>query len=340
MAKNPLKLDQLEKEYSTLASIADSFSKEITRQLEILLERKKIPLLFSIQDRVKSWSSIIDKLERKKLTLKKITELQDFIGLRMVLLFKKDLNPVINLIEENFEVYKKYDTAHRLKEDQFGYSSIHLLAKVPEKWLNVPSMSKFKDFNAEIQLRTGSQHIWAEASHALQYKIEKDVPRSLLRAVFRVSALLETVDLEFERVLSQREEYRNSIVTTPDEQELNVDILEKFLDSILPPENKDVIERYDELLAELSELEIRNTKELGRMITEYLPGAMKVEKTYYEKAKQELYEMGSSESTTPKRSKAGVFYTHSGLTREIMLQKFGKKYNEMRKKFPRLSEAI
>ena len=326
MGKSKKKIEELEAEYSTVSSLADSFSKEIKHEIEILLDRNKIPLLFPIQARIKSWPSIKGKLERLNLDILGITDLQDLIGLRIVILFKKDLEPVIKLIDSNFCVNKKYDTADRLKDDQFGYSSIHLLVKVPEEWLKIPSMSEFSDFGAEIQLRTGSQHIWAEASHNLQYKIEKDVPKSLLRSVSRVGALLETVDLEFERVIVQREQYRDGLVISPDEQELNVDLLEKFLDSILPPENKDSNERYDELLAEILALEIENTRMLGEIINEYLPKAMDVEKANYEEVKQELEETGYSVRTTVERSEAGVFFTQIGFTREIFLQKFGKKY--------------
>lgn len=55
---------------------------------------------------------------------------------------------------------------------------------------------------AEVQVRTVTQHVWAAASHVLQYKQEASVPLPVRRSIYRVSALLETVDLEFERVLS------------------------------------------------------------------------------------------------------------------------------------------
>jgi ppGpp synthetase/RelA/SpoT-type nucleotidyltranferase len=59
----------------------------------------------------------------------------------------------------------------------------------------------------ELQLRTLAQHIWAVASHKLQYKREASVPVPIRRSINRVSALLEMVDLEFDRVLLEREQY-------------------------------------------------------------------------------------------------------------------------------------
>ena len=139
MKRGASKLDQLEKEYSALLSLAEAFLRETKHEIEVLLERDRIPLLFPIQARVKSWASIQEKIDRLKLSVSKVIELQDLVGLRIVLLFERDLASAIRLIETNFNIFKKYNTAHRLKEDQFGYSSIHLLAKVPDEWLKVPS---------------------------------------------------------------------------------------------------------------------------------------------------------------------------------------------------------
>ena len=53
---------------------------------------------------------------------------------------------------------KQYDTSERLKDDQFGYSSIHIVAALPSEWLKVPTMSGLEDLKAEIQVRTLAQH--------------------------------------------------------------------------------------------------------------------------------------------------------------------------------------
>ncbi len=139
---------------------------------------------------------------------------------------------VNELIAEAFNVLRQYDTQERLREDQFSYASRHFVVKLPEEWLEVPTMAQLGELQAEIQVRTLAQHIWAEASQTLQYKQEQNVPPVVRRAIYRVSALLETVDLEFERVLDQRETYRSTVEASATDEALNVDLLEKALELI------------------------------------------------------------------------------------------------------------
>ncbi len=105
----------------------------------------------------------------------------------MVLQFTRDVERVCSLIEGNFDILDRYDTVKRLKEDQFGYSSVHFVVELPTEWLAVPTMKGLANLKAEIQVRTTAQHIWAEASQTLQYKNEKAVPPTLRRAIYRIS---------------------------------------------------------------------------------------------------------------------------------------------------------
>lgn len=110
----------------------------------------------------------------------------------------RDVKRVSDLLSQNFVILRQYDTGERLKKDQFGYSSIHVILEVPEEWLKVPTISGLAGFVAEVQIRTLAQHIWAEVSHTLQYKREDNVPDPLVRDIHRLSALLETLFSPFE----------------------------------------------------------------------------------------------------------------------------------------------
>src|ERR1700690_3888715 len=100
-------------------------------------------------------------------------------------------------------------------------------------------MAGLANLRAEIQVRTTAQHIWAEASQTLLYKNEKAVPQTLKRAIYRVSALLETVDLEFERVLSDRDDYKAEVAQTAlAEETLDVDTLQQVLGESWPSAKK------------------------------------------------------------------------------------------------------
>jgi ppGpp synthetase/RelA/SpoT-type nucleotidyltranferase len=321
----------LRRQHSELLPVAQRFCTEITNQLERLLEDNGIILGFPIQHRVKTWDSISEKLTRLTLPIQDIRGLQDLIGLRIILLFKRDTSQVCNLIEKTFKVIRQYNTDERLKEDQFGYSSIHFVIELPEEWLALPTFTAFSKFRAEIQVRTVAQHIWATASHTLQYKQEKSVPATVLRSIYRVSALLETVDLEFERVLSERDRYRSELDTFASGNILNVDLLEKLLDKLLPPENKGKDEPYSELLEDLNHFGVNTSTALQKLIEEHIEHLKNQENKavrsshegYSYKNYSECLEFYEDDS---ERLEQGVFFLHIGLVRAALEEEFGEKW--------------
>lgn len=312
-------ISELKKQYTSVCDVAERFKNELCHELIKLIDDNGLKLGFPIQKRIKTWSSIKDKLLDQNLKLKSIKQLQDLIGLRIVFLYKRDLKLIENIIQKTFVVKKRYDTSDRLAENQFGYSSIHFVIQFPKEWLKVPSLSEFGEFSAEIQIRTLAQHIWSEVSHELQYKTKEDVPLNLIRPIYRTSALLETVDLEFERLLQEREEYRKQIDKKID-QELNVDSIEQILDSILPSENKDFFEEYAQLHKEILKKGIKTTDQLRNFVKDNIEWAIEDDKNRVASEIEESREAGMP--TCPpddwERVRKGYFFTHAGLLREML----------------------
>ncbi len=197
-------LAALETQYKEILPLAERLRDEIVRQVTTLVDRENISLGFPIIARIKSWESIREKVPRLSLHLRSLHELQDLVGVRLIALFRRDAEQLSHLVESSFNILQKVDTLGQLKEDQFGYSSVHYVVAIPESWQAVPSLTQLGNFRAEIQIRTVAQHLWAATSHVLQYKHEESVPEPVRRSIYRVSALLETVDLEFERVLTEK----------------------------------------------------------------------------------------------------------------------------------------
>ena len=271
--------------------------------------------------RVKKWTSIENKLERKNLEIESILLLRDLVGVRAILLFLTDLDKIDELIRSTFEVTSTEDTADRLGEAQFGYQSLHYTIKVPLIWLEIPTMADFGDIQAEVQVRTLAQHIWAAASHKLQYKNEASVPPPIRRAINRASALLETIDLEFERILEKRREYRDiEIPKGIDATELNVDILESMLRDRFPEANRsDGEENYSELLENLTALSVQTVADFDTILKGKYAATMEEERTQLSIVDPETGYIGSSEE----RHRAGVYFTHVGLARVALAHHFG-----------------
>jgi ppGpp synthetase/RelA/SpoT-type nucleotidyltranferase len=70
----------------------------VVRQLERLISDANATLGFPIESRVKAWPSLEEKLQRKDLGLSALAELQDLVGIRVVLLFARDVDPVLEAI--------------------------------------------------------------------------------------------------------------------------------------------------------------------------------------------------------------------------------------------------
>lgn len=322
MAKKTLK--EFEIEYLDFKPKLIRLETSIVGQINEIINPENISLGFPIQSRVKSFESITNKIENGRFTLKKsITELQDLVGIRIILLFNKDVTTICKTINDNFEIIKKYNSSEKLLDNQFGYSSEHFVVKIPTAWLSVPSFKDLDFCTIEIQVRTLSQHIWAEASNKFQYKQEESIPKEFKRTISRVSALLEIIDLEFDRLISERSEYKESLLSFHDKNELiNVDIIEKVLDEKLPLANKlRNNENYAGLAKDLASLDIKTINDLIILIDEMIDYALKDDA---ERAKEILDDEDYLEDQA--RAQIGVFYTHIGLVRTMLDKKYGSKY--------------
>lgn len=347
----PIDVTALENEHQLIFKRAQSLCSEVSRQLQFIIEKQEIQLAVPIQSRAKDFSSILDKLKQGRFSIKKtILELQDLAGFRIITLFKRDAKQIVDLICNQFEVIVQYDTEERLQESEFGYSSIHLICKLKKSWLDIPSLADFKDFKFEIQVRTLSQHSWAEASNIFQYKKEDNVPKPLKRSISRISALLETVDLEFERLLTERVAYKDDIkVSGPEniniDQALNVDLLEEILDKRLPHGNKDKDEDYSVLLDNLSTLGYGTTESLNKLIDAQLDLAIKQDARISKGFKNAQAEDPTTSSferyylTNKSKHRIhdhGVYFTQTGLIRMMLDNELGEKwvtaYEKIKKK--------
>jgi ppGpp synthetase/RelA/SpoT-type nucleotidyltranferase len=312
-------LKRFQQEYRDLAPLAARFGEVLAAELTQLLRRNGVELAVPAEHRVKAWASVEDKLRRMQerkpgFSGATLQELNDLVGARVILLFRRDLPTACALLEESFRVDSRSDKGESLSDQQFGYQSIHFDVRPLDAWLKVPSFAGFHDLRAEIQVRTLAQHLWAAASHKLQYKHEQGVPHPVRRSVHRVSALLETVDLELERVLADRDEYRRTIPEDDSNRELNTDLLEAILSEQLPRGNRRAFENYSLLLWELVHVGIATTSDLRSLIQNRLAQAVAKDAEIVAKSESEDLRQ------------PGMFFSHAGLVRMMLEAEFGDGY--------------
>lgn len=318
-----MSIEELQKEYQEKRGLYEELCEQLATQISELLREARITTASPIEHRVKSWESIVHKIERNQIKPKDLGDIRDVAGLRMVAVFQRDLATMTDIIEKHFQVLHKEDTMGRLDENQFGYGSIHYELNAPPEWFKVPTLKKLQGLCAEIQVRTGSQHIWAAASHLLQYKREAHVPVPLRRSINRVAALLETVDLEFERVLVERGHYVEQIDREEEHELLNTESLRRVLDKGFPDENRAEDESYGKLVDDFTEFKVKTTTELKTLIEKHKKAVERVEASKVAKYRKLLAAGKHISDESKDRVRRGVFLTHMGLARHLLRAEFG-----------------
>jgi len=294
----------------------------MTDQICELLNTANVALGMPLEGRVKAFSSIEEKLIRKAISLDCLTELDDFVGIRVILLFRSDLSRVGAIIRENFDVISFEDTSTRLGDSQFGYQSDHYVVRIKPEWQGLPTYRGLRDLKAEVQVRTMAQHIWATASHKLQYKNEENVPKDQVRSINRVSALLETVDLELDRVNEGRMDYISAgLKFLSEDTPLNVDIASKILAELWPSRNLTPgSEDYDGLITELRHFGIITSFALRDLIKANRRALIKEEEELIE----DLKTRGGYASSLESKIANGYYFTQVALTRIALRKEFGE----------------
>ncbi|WP_181321729.1 GTP pyrophosphokinase [Trinickia symbiotica] len=151
-----------------------------------------------IEARTKDATSFREKIVRSsKSYTNPLEELTDLTGLRIITYYQDDAALIGELIKSEFDVDSTNSVEHSPIDSEFGYRSAHYIVRLSDSRAQLVEWAGLAGLRAEIQVRTVLQHAWAAISHKLQYKREHDVPTSLRRKLFRLSALFELADDEF-----------------------------------------------------------------------------------------------------------------------------------------------
>jgi putative GTP pyrophosphokinase len=165
-----------------------------------------------ISTRTKTKESLSKKIDSKKDKYNNLSDITDICGIRIITYLESDVNRVAELIEKEFQIDKENSIDKRkLKSDQFGYRSLHYVISLNEQRSSISENKKYKHLKLEIQVRSILQHAWAEIEHDLGYKGTIAIPENFKRNFNRLAALLETADIEFDRLKKDLTEYEYEV---------------------------------------------------------------------------------------------------------------------------------
>ena len=204
--------------------------------------------LNSIEYRVKTEESLIEKLGRKGDKYKDLEDITDLVGLRIITFYSDDVDKVAAIVKNLYVVdWDNSVDKRKLHElTSFGYNSLHYICHLKEGPLSgIPF---------ELQMRTALQHVWSSIEHDIGYKGAVKLPPEYRRQFSRLAGMLELADNEFSRLRTTMVDYRrqvNSLVKSGklDDVPLSTDSFQSFLE--LRP-----FERLNQRIAAVNQAEV------------------------------------------------------------------------------------
>jgi ppGpp synthetase/RelA/SpoT-type nucleotidyltranferase len=150
--------------------------------------------------RAKAMESLVRKLIRKPEHT--YESLSDKAGVRIVVRYKHEIDPVLKVAADILDRGEAEDKADLLQADTFGYLSVHAQVRLPANDALLATYPRDK-FQAEMQVRTLAQHLWAEMAHNTVYKSEamiRPLHTQIQRRIYMLAGMVELADDEFDRI--------------------------------------------------------------------------------------------------------------------------------------------
>lgn len=184
---------------------------EVETKLNVLNEEFSLQYdrnpISSIKTRLKSFDSIIEKLQRKGLPMDDFDvieqSLNDIAGVRVICSFPEDVYMLAEALlkQDDIRLLERKDYIASPKAN--GYRSLHLIVQVPIFLAQEKRLMK-----VEVQLRTIAMDFWASLEHQLKYKKELENTEELTRELLECAEVSAALD-------AKMEEIRKRIMDTP-----------------------------------------------------------------------------------------------------------------------------
>ena len=179
--------------------------KEIQTKLEILdtefANRYSRNPINSIHTRLKSQTSILEKMAKKKMEVTRENvenSLHDIAGLRVICSYIDDIYKIAEALtnQDDIELLSVKDYIKTPKEN--GYRSLHLIVTVP---VFLSDMKKI--IKAEVQIRTIAMDFWATLEHEIKYKKSIPQEKELIKKLKECADTIAETDQKMQEIRMQ-----------------------------------------------------------------------------------------------------------------------------------------
>lgn len=184
--------------------------RELIVKFEHIMTEHKLNDLYSpieqVNGRVKSVSSILEKMQRKHIPMDRMEEeIEDIAGVRIICQFEEDIETVASIIQNRSDMVIKSEKNYLKHIKQSGYRSYHLII-----YYTVDTIHGPKKLQAEIQIRTMAMDFWATIEHSLQYKYKGDMPLHVAERLSKAADAIIALDQEMASVRNEIMDAQNS----------------------------------------------------------------------------------------------------------------------------------
>lgn len=149
-----------------------------------------------VEGRVKTISSILDKCQKKGISIDDVTaKIEDIAGIRIICQFVEDIERVVELLHKRSDIQVKQEKDYVSTPKDSGYRSYHMIV-----WYTVETMEGPKRIMVEIQIRTMAMNFWATVEHSLQYKYKMHIPKEIEERLLKSAEAIVVLDKEMSQV--------------------------------------------------------------------------------------------------------------------------------------------
>lgn len=184
--------------------------KEVKTKLDILddelkIRRKRNPIEY-MKSRVKTPSSIMDKLQRKgfEMSIESAKKnLNDIAGIRVICSFVGDIYDIAKMLTRQDDIILIEEKDYIKNPKSNGYRSLHLVIEVP-----IFFSDHVEPVRVEVQIRTIAMDFWASLEHKLYYKTSGESPVHITRDLKECADLIASTDMRMQDIQREVEKLR------------------------------------------------------------------------------------------------------------------------------------
>jgi ppGpp synthetase/RelA/SpoT-type nucleotidyltranferase len=181
--------------FSRAATELETIIRELVRPADVPIH--------GVMARAKTPLSLRGKLRRKRYDNPAV-QVTDLVAARVITYFRRDIDRIERELHVALEVSEKKsrDARSALAEDQFGYRSVHLIARLRPQSVRPRSDLGRRWF--EVQIRSILDHAWSEIEHEAVYKSGVDFTPVTRRRFKAIAASLEVLEDAFAALDAER----------------------------------------------------------------------------------------------------------------------------------------